>query len=107
MKNTGKILNGILIVLNCIITYFIASNRWVNRMPDSTIDNNFIKDFYELFLGQGLPTVIIPLITVIVLFAINKLIMKQKIKIKKCVFLFLIMFIINIIIYRIGIGVAV
>jgi len=107
-----KILNGIFIALNCIITYLIASNRWVNRMPG--IDGNgidveysFVENLYDLFLGRGLPTVIIALITVIILFIINKLIMKQEIKLKKYIYLFLIMFIINIIIYRIGIGIAV
>lgn len=102
-----KILNGIFIALDCIITYLIASNRWVNRMPMIGGDYSFVEDLYDLFLGRGLPTVIIALIIVIILFIINKLIMKQEIKLKKYIYLFLIMFIINIIIYRIGIGITV
>ena len=117
MKNKVRILSGIFIVLNCIITYLIASNRCVNRMPSviggygfmpaMDVEYSFIGDLYDLFLGRGLPTVIIPLITVVILFVFNKLIMKQEIKLKKYIYLFSIMFILNIIVYRAGIGIAV
>lgn len=106
MKN-DKILNVISIVINCIITYVIANNRCVNRMPVIDGDYSFVEDLYELFLGHGLTTVIIAFITVFIIFVINKLIMKQEVKLKKYIYLFIIMFILNIIVYRIGIGVAV
>lgn len=107
MNKKNKILSGIFTIANGIITYFIASNRWVNRMPDPTSNYSFIEDLYDLFLGRGFPTVLTALITVIVLFVINKLIIKQDMKLRNYIFLFCIIFIINIIIYRIGIGVAV
>lgn len=117
MKNKVRILSGIFIVLNCIITYLIASNRWVDRMPSGhggygfmpaiDVEYSFIEDLYDLFLGRGLPTVIIPLITVVILFVLNELIMKQEIKLKKYIYLFFIMFILNIVVYRAGIGIAV
>ena len=43
----------------------------------------------------------------VVLFVINKLIIKQDMKLRNYIFLFCIIFIINIIIYRIGIDVVV
>ena len=101
-----KILNGIFIVLNCIITYFIASNRWVDRMPMTNRRYSFEEDLYDLFLGRGVPTVMLALITVIILFAINKLIIRKEIKLKKYIYLYLILFIINVIIYRITIDIA-
>lgn len=101
-----KILNGIFIVLNCIITYFIASNRWVDRMPMTNRRYSFEEDLYDLFLGRGVPTVMLALITVIILFAINKLIIREEIKLKKYIYLYLILFIINVIIYRITIDIA-
>lgn len=107
MNKKNKVLSGIFTILNGIITYFIASNRWVNRMPSPNSDYSFIENLYDLFFGRGFPTVLTALITVIVLFVINRLIMKQEMKLKNYIFLFCIMFIINIIIYRIGIGIAV
>ena len=107
MNKRNQVIAVILIIINGIINYCIASNRWVNMMPYPSSENTFMEDFYELFIGKGFPTVLMAIITVVVLFMINKLIVKQELEPKKYVFLFAIVFIINIIIYRIGIGIAV
>ena len=107
MNKKNKLLSVIFIIVNCIINYFIASNRLVNIMPNPTLNYSFIKDLYDLFLGHGFPTALTELITVIILFVINKLIIKQEMKLRNYIFLFCIIFIINIIIYRIGIDVVV
>lgn len=107
MNKKNIILNGTFIILNCVITYFISSNRYINRMPNPVSNYTFIEDLYELFLGRGCPTLIIAIITVIISFIINKLIIKQEIKLKNYIFLFCIILILNIIIYRIGISIAV
>mgnify|MGYP004709151231 CR=1 FL=1 len=67
----------------------------------------FMKDFYDLFLGRGFPTIFTSLLTVIVVFIINKLVLKQDNKIKTYVILFCILCILNMISYRIGIRIAV
>lgn len=107
MNKKNKILNGILLALNCIITYFISNNRWVNRMPNPDSDYSFVEDFYELFLGRGFPTLITAIITVVISYLISKLFMKQEMKFKNYISLFFIILILNIIIYRIGIRIAV
>lgn len=107
MNKENKILNSVLVVLNCIIIYIISSSRWVNRMPSPNYDYSPIEDFYELFLGRGFPTLIIAIITVIISYIISKLFIKQEIKLKNYIFLFFIILILNMIIYRIGIGIAV
>ena len=107
MNKINKVLFGFFIIINGIITYFIANNRYVNRMPNPMSNYNIIEDLYDLFLGRGFPTILIALASIILLFVINKLIIKQEIKLKNYIILFFIMFIINIIIYRIGINTAV
>ncbi len=107
MNKKNKILNVIFIILNGIIIYFISSNRWVNRMPGPGVDYSLVEDFYALFLGRGLPTVITALITAIISFLVNKVIIKQDLKVKNYIILFFIILIVNIIVYRTGIGVAV
>lgn len=107
MNKKNKVLNGFLIILNCVITYFISSNRWVNRMPNPESSYSFFEDLYDLFLGRGLPTLIAAIITILISFVINKLFVKQEMKLKSYIGLFCIIFIINIIVYRLGIGVAV
>lgn len=103
----NKILNSVLVVLNCIIIYIISSSRWVNRMPSPNHDYSPMEDFYELFLGRGFPTLITAIITVIISYIISKLFIKQEMKFKNYIFLFFIILILNMIIYRIGIGIAV
>lgn len=76
-------------------------------MPDPNHYYSPIEDFYELFLGRGFPTLIIAIITVIISYIISKLFIKKEIKLKNYIFLFFIILILNIIIYRIGIGIAV
>ena len=108
MNKINKVLIGFFIIVNGIITYFIANNRWVNMMPNpmnSIIDD--LYDLFDLFLGRGFPTILIALTSIILLFVINKLIIKQEIKLKNYIILFCIIFIINIIIYRIGINTVV
>lgn len=103
-----KIINFILVLINCIITFVLANIRWVNQMP--AVDEKkykWLEDVYNLFLGQGLPTVIIPVITLIILFIINNIFLKKEIKVKRYICLFFIMFIVDVIIYRIGINIAV
>lgn len=107
MNLKNKMLNVIFIILNGIIIYFISSNRWVNRMPGSRVDYSLVEDFYDLFLGHGLPTVITALITARISFLVNKIIIKQDLKIKDYIILFFIILIVNIIVYRTEIGVAV
>lgn len=101
----NRVLSCICIIVNGVITYCISSNRYVNRMPSPNSNYSFIDNLYDLFLGQGFPTILTLLITSIMLFVINKLIIKQEIKIKK--YIFLAMFSINIRIYRIEIEIAV
>ncbi len=107
MNKKNKMLNAIFIILNGIIIYFISSNQWVNRMPGPGVDYSLVEDFYTLFLGRGLPTVITALITAIISFLVNKVIIKQDLKIKDYIVLFFIILIVNIIVYRTGIGIAV
>ena len=101
------IINSIIIIINIIITYFIANGRWVNRMPGPNVNYSLMKDFYDLFLGRGFPTIFISLLTVIVVFIINKLVLKQDNKVKTYVILFCILCILNMIVYRIGMRIAV
>ncbi len=107
MYKRNKIITIFCIIINSIITYFIANGRWVGRMPSPDVDYSFMKDFYDLFLGRGFPTIFTSLLTVIVVFIINKLVLKQDNKIKTYVILFCILCILNMISYRIGIRIAV
>lgn len=107
MDKRNKIITVFCIIVNGIITYFIANNRWVNRMPGLGVNYSFMKNFYDLFLGRGFPTILSALLTVIVLLIINKLFLKQDIKIKIYFILFCIILILNMIIYRSAIRIAV
>lgn len=107
MNKKNKILNIIFIIINGIIIYFISSNRWVNRMPGPGGDYSSVEDFYALFLGHGLPTVITALITAIISFLVNKVIIKQDLKMKDYIILFFIILIINILVYRVRISIVV
>ncbi|MBP3831368.1 MAG: hypothetical protein ILA02_03230 [Clostridia bacterium] len=120
MNKKNKLMNAISIVVSVIITFFIAHSRYVNRMP-MAIDNNdtykksiledfynyYLEDFYDLFLGRGFVTLLVSLLTVTILFIINKLIIKQENKFKYYAILFCIIFVFNMLIYRIGIRIAV
>ena len=97
MDKRNKIITVFCIIVNGIITYFIANSRWVNRMPGPGVDYSFMKNLYDLFLGRGFPTLLIALLTIIVLFIINKFILKQDIKIKTYIILFWAIFILNMI----------
>lgn len=125
------IINIVLIIINCIIIFGIADNRYVNRMPsidvnynsiightnvgnislpiyeESTKEISFFENVYELYLGVGFPTVISAIVTIVLSFIINKFIIKQDLKIRQYVILFLIVLLINIIIYSQGITIAV
>jgi hypothetical protein len=131
MNKKNVILNIVLIIINCIIIFCIANNRYVNRMPSvdinynsivgyTNIDNtsfpiyeettnriSFLEDVYELYLGVGVPTVISAIVTIGLSFIINKFIVKQDLKIRQYVIFFLIVLLINIIIYSQGITIAV
>lgn len=131
MNKKNKILNLFFIIISCIIIFFIAKSRYVDRMPTVDIDHNnivgyqnigeisvpiyeetvvnytFIDNAYELFLGQGFPTILIAFITVILSFILNKIFIKQDLKIKQYIILFFIMLIINILVYRVGISIVV
>lgn len=131
MNKKNVILNIVLIIINCIIIFCIANNRYVNRMPSvdinynsivgyTNIDNtsfpiyeettnriSFFEDVYELYLGVGVPTVISAIVTIGLSFIINKFIVKQDLKIRQYVIFFLIVLLINIIIYSQGITIAV
>lgn len=128
MKN--RILNLIFIIISCVIIFFVAKGRYVNRMTtvnidfniveevkignstmpvygQTTVDYSFWDNVYDLFLGSGFPTLLIAIILVIISFIINKFFIKQELKLKNYIFLFCIMFVLNIIVYRIGINIAV
>lgn len=131
MNKKNVIINIVIIIVNCIIIFCIANNRYVNRMPSvdinynsivgyTNIDNtsfpiyeettnriSFFEDVYELYLGVGVPTVISAIVTIGLSFIINKFIIKQDLKIRKYVIFFLIVLLINIIIYSQGITIAV
>ena len=131
MNKKNVIINIVIIIVNCIIIFCIANNRYVNRMPSvdinynsivgyTNIDNtsfpiyeettnriSFFEDIYELYLGVGVPTVISAIVTIGLSFIINKFIIKQDLKIRKYVIFFLIVLLINIIIYSQGITIAV
>ena len=126
MNKKNKILNLFLIIISCIIIFFIAKSRTVNRMPTydynnivgytnigkfnvpiyATVNYTFIDNFYELFLGFGFPTVITALITTIISFLVHKFIIKQNLKTKNYIALFFVILIVNILAYRIGIPVV-
>lgn len=126
MNKKNKILNLFLIIISCIIIFFIAKSRTVNRMPTydynnivgytnigkinvpiyATVNYTFIDNFYELFLGFGFPTVIAALITTIISFLVHKFIIKQNLKTKNYIVLFFVILIVNILAYRIGITVV-
>ena len=131
MNKKNVIINIVLIIVNCIIIFCIANNRYVNRMPSMDINYNsivgytnidntsfsiyeettnrisFFEDVYELYLGVGVPTVISAIVTIGLSFIINKFIVKQDLKIRQYVIFFLIVLLINIIIYSQGITIAV
>lgn len=126
MNKKNKILNLFLIIISCIIIFFIAKSRTVNRMPTydynnivgytnigkinvpiyATVNYTFIDNFYELFLGFGFPTVITALITTIISFLVHKFIIKQNLKNQNYIALFFVILILNILAYRIGIPVV-
>ena len=112
MNKKNKLMNAVSIVVSGIITFFIAHSRYVNRMPmaidiNDTYKKSILEDFYDLFLGRGFVTLLVSLLTVTILFIINKLIIKQENKFKYYAILFCIIFVFNMLIYRIGIRIAV
>lgn len=107
MNTKNKIISMIFTIVNSIIIYFIASNNYVNRMPGVASKHDFIGDFYNLFLGHGCPTLLVAFVTVIVFLGVNKFMIKQPLKLRYYILLFGILAIINMIVYRVGIVVAV
>ena len=118
MKN--KILKLILIIINCIIVFCVAKNRVVSRQLILDTNSNSINDIinakitdsytffdnaYDLFLGRGFPTLLTAFITVIISFIVNKLFIRQELKVKNYIILFCCIVILNIIVYRFGINI--
>ena len=62
-------------------------------MPNPESSYSFFEDLYDLVLGRGLPTLIAAIITILISFVINKLFVKQEMKLKSYIGLFCIIFI--------------
>lgn len=107
MEKRNKIVVLLCIIINAVVTFLIARGRWVNRMPSPGLRYSFMDNIYDLYIGRGFLTIITSLLTVIGIFIINKLILKQDNKIKIYIILFGIIFILDVIIYRLGIRIAV
>lgn len=105
MNNKNKVLSVIFIIINAIYNYALASGTYIDRMPPN-LSSNAMKDFRQMFLGKANQTLYTALFTILIFVIINKLIIKEKIKGKTYIFLFAIIFIINIIMHRIGIKIV-
>ena len=92
---------------NSIIGYTNIDNTSFPIYEESTNKISFFENIYELYLGVGFPTVISAIVTIVLSFIINKVIIKQNIKIGYYCIVFLIVLLINIIIYSQGITIAV
>lgn len=106
MKRISKV---VVTIVECVVIYIISSNNGViNRMPTYPETNYSLwQNFYDLFLGRGMPTIWIALLTTGLFFVINKIFFKEEEKFYRYLVSFVILVVLNIIIYRVGIRIVV
>ena len=105
MKN--KLIKAGIIFLNLIGIYFIADNRWINVMPTFPEEKKtFLEVINNQLLGKDFITIFMAIVTIVLVFVISKYFLKEEIKIKKYLLLFMVILILNMLTYMISINYA-
>jgi len=102
--NKKYIIYIVIIVINMLAIYFIAGNRYIDKMPmiySENINTNQIlnNDFVELYLGRDLVVVVVAIISTIMCYFCQKYIIKSKKSFILYILLFITLTIINMTIY--------